>query len=282
MKQLHVRTHRSQHEGATSHWLSLLREAVRECLRDVPLMIASGRGAGVASIKLDGDPTIDAELYIEDRIASLVAQQPWAVQLYSEERGYLLNANRPEYVVLLDPIDGTFLTVRGLPGSCMAVSVHVPETMKPIAAVVGDYYSQELYWASGAGAFKDGAPISPSRTTDLGAAFASTCYGKASRISQMLNQKGLVGTVAWTESTGTMLSMVRVGSGQVDACWDAMLGYKAYDFIAGAYIAEVAGAVVSDEKGEPLCLQQDMEQRCKFVIAATSQLHEQIIRALAA
>ena len=59
----------------------------------------------------------------------------------------------------------------------------------------------------------------------------------------MLKGEGVIKPVYWLNTTGRILSMVWVGTGQVNAYFDLMLGYKLYDFVAGAYIANMAGAI---------------------------------------
>lgn len=71
--------------------------------------------------------------------------------------------------------------------------------------------------------------------------------------------------------------MARVANGQVDACLDLMLGYKPYDFSAGAFIAKQAGAIVTDEYGNDLIYPSDPNVRCKFIIASTRELVDDII-----
>lgn len=260
-------------------WLAPLRAIVASCCEDVPKLIRTGKGADVVVIKPDEDPAIKAELHVENLVSYMLSKQSIPLSLYSEESGYLLHAPRARYVVLLDPIDGTFLAIRNLPGSCIAISVHDAKTMEPVAAMVGDYYSQDIYWATSEGAFKNGTSIHPSSVTTLDKAYISTCYGKASRIPLMLAKKGIVNKAFWIETTGTMLSMVWVGTGQVDVYLDLMLGYKPHDLAAGAYIAKMAGAVVTDELGNDLRYPADLTTRCKFVIAANEKLHSAIMRA---
>jgi fructose-1,6-bisphosphatase/inositol monophosphatase family enzyme len=247
----------------------------------IPGLLLTQGGRQVASIKADGDATIVAELRAEDVVLDLIRRSGAPVRLHSEERGFLLNPAEPEYVVLLDPIDGTFLAQRALPGSCVAISVHEASNMRALAAVIGDYFTGDVYWATTAGAYRNGDAIKPSKVTNLNDAFVSTCYGKASRIGAMLENPRLVGTIAWTETTGSMLSMVRVGTGQVDAYWDLMVGYKPYDFAPAAFIAETAGAIVTDAKGNALRFPADLNERCKFIIAANQELHTAILRATA-
>lgn len=262
-------------------WEPVLRAIVERCLDEVPGLIESGQGAAVTALKPDGDPTIAAELYAERIAQTILSRQDNPVTLYSEESEYLLKASDARYIVLLDPIDATFLAVRRLPGSCVGISVHEANRMEPVAAMVGDYLTADVYWATAEGAFKNGERIRPSSVTTLEHAYISTCYGKATRIGSILDRKGLIGSAQWIETTGGILSMVLVGTGQIDAYLDLMLGYKSYDVAPGAYIARMAGAVVTDEEGNDLRYPRDLEVRRKFIIAANVELHAKIIRAAA-
>jgi len=259
-------------------WLSIFREIVDRCFNDVPTMISSGAGAEICNIKPDGDPTIGAELHAEDIALSVLSRENIPVKIYSEERGYLLDSFGAEYLVLFDPIDATYLAERNLSGSCVAISVLTVDTLEPFAAMVGDYYNRSIYWATRDGAFRNGERIRPSNISTLDKAYVSTCYGKTSRLELMLEGKGVVKPVYWLNTTGGILSMVWVGSGQVDAYFDLMLGYKPFDFLAGAYIASMAGAIVTDEFGRDLVFSSDMNRRYKFIIAANKGLHSEILR----
>jgi len=258
-------------------WISIFRKIIDKCLNDVPRMLRSGSGKKVCYVKKNNDPTIKAELYIENVASSILSRAKIPVKVFSEERSYILDSPKAKYLVLLDPIDGTYLALRNLSGASIAISVLDLDTMKPFAAMVGDYYNQDIYWATNNGAFVNGAPMRPSSIQSLDKAYISTCYGKASRLDLMLAGQGLVKPIYRLNTTGGMLAMVWVGNGQVDAYFDLMLGYKPYDFVAGAHIAKMAGAIVTDQSGKDLVFSKDMNKRYKFIIAANKKLHTQIL-----
>ncbi|MBI3841401.1 MAG: hypothetical protein HY297_05565 [Thaumarchaeota archaeon] len=236
-------------------------------------MIRRGTGRVVKDIQPSGDVTIAAELHAEAIVRTVLNGLSIPVRVYSENGGMLLDDQEARHAVVVDPIDGTYLALRGLPGSCIGMAVFETDCMTPIAGMVGDYLSRDLYWATSDGAYCNGRPIYPSQVKLLSDAYVSTCYGKRSRFEAMREGRGVVSGAFWTEMTGTMLGMVRVGSGDVDACYDLMLGYRTYDFAPGAYIASVAGAVVTDEFGKKLKYPANFSVRQKFVIAANAQLH---------
>lgn len=262
----------------SNFWLDKLEPIVKRCLEDVPPLLTRESGREIVFVKPDGDPAIEAEIFCENLVKAELKKTNLPLTVYSEEQGYLMNHPDSKFIVLLDPIDGSFFALRKLPGGCIAISIHDASTMEPVAAIVGDYLTKDIYWASEGGAFLNGSPISTSGVTDIRQAFISTTYGKISRFSKMIEGSGIVEDAEWFETTGTMLSMVRVATGQIDAYFDFMLGYKSYDFAPGAYIAKMAGAIVTDEKGNDLHLPTQLDIRCKFVIASSKPLHEYIIK----
>lgn len=258
-------------------WINKLRPLIRKCLREIQNSLTNQTSSEITAIKPDGDPTTIADLLAENIVAEQLKKLDFPFKLYSEEKGYIIDRPEAKFTILLDPIDGTFFAIRGIPGGCIGISVHEASTMNPIAAILGDYYNTDLYWASAEGAFHNNKPIHVSGTKDINKAFISTCYGKYSRFGKMLNRVGIVEGAQWIETTGSMLSMVRVATGQIDAYFDLMLGYKSYDFAPGAYIAKMAGAIVTDEEGNELHFPYDLDVRCKFIIASSRPLHEFIL-----
>ena len=50
----------------TERLVSALRAAASKCLREVPQRLLTSQGRSVARVKPDGDPTLEAELYVEE------------------------------------------------------------------------------------------------------------------------------------------------------------------------------------------------------------------------
>ena len=94
-------------------------------------------------------------------------------------------------------------------------------------------------------------------------------------------------------SVGGSLGPVRVAAGVWDASIEIDKGFRPWDFLPGAFIAQGAGAAVLDMEGNDLdvTLIPDVEElirnnfdnesrekcRTKFVVAATKGLAEQIV-----
>lgn len=255
-------------------------EIASQCLVKVPAFVAedTDKASLVVSTKEDGDPSTAVDILAEDIACDVLKALSGQIDFYSEERGYLIKSNNPEYLIQMDPVDGTYLALRQLPGSCMAITAFRNGQMKPVCALVADYYNGDIYWADETGSTLNGKPVHPSNRKTLREALVSTCYGKRSRFGKILDDPRFIDKTFWISTNGGILDMVRVATGQIDAYLDLMLGYKTYDFSAGAYIAEKAGACVTNEHGEPLIYPEDVNQRCKFIIAANKELLGEIIQ----
>ena len=259
-------------------WLAIFKEILNKTFNSLPTLMKSGNGGEVTAIKNDGDVSLKVEVFIEELALSVVSDKTISTNLYGEESGYLLETQDPRYIVLIDPIDATYLFTRNLSGACLALSVIDVETMEPKAAMIGDLYSGDIYSATQEAAQKNESKIEVSGITRLEDSYVSTCYGKASRRERVFGNQVFIPSVNWINTSGGMLSMAWVGSGQLDAYFDLMLGYKPFDFIAGYHIAKVAGATVSNEFGDDIKLTMDMNKRYKFVIASSKELHSGLLK----
>jgi fructose-1,6-bisphosphatase/inositol monophosphatase family enzyme len=79
-----------------------------------------------------------------------------------------------------------------------------------------------------------------------------------------------------------LVDIAKVGSGQCDAMVEALKGFVAREYVAGVHIAAAAGAVATTLDGSPIPVLLDRSARCRFVVAGTASLHEELLRLLAA
>jgi myo-inositol-1(or 4)-monophosphatase len=261
----------------------------------------AGRGAG-------GDITfaIDerAESFMEDFLGSRAPE----VAFYSEDRGLVSPGGDAEWVLVVDPIDGTRPAMAGLESACVSVAL-APLDGEPTMADVEAGCVVEI--KSGA-AFRarrgngvDPAP-SLSRNRDPGRMFWS--YGLRGRpvravaevLGELIDASSVRG--ATFELGSATFDMTRVATGQLDAYVEpgprmvaelpairaefervgggAILNNSPYDLAAAALCLEEAGAVVTDASGRPLgdrpLLGSGAEYQLSCVAAANQELHSAI------
>lgn len=265
----------------------------------------SGEGEG-------GDVTfaIDelAESFMEEHLASRAP----GVAFYSEDRGMVTPAGEPEWVLVVDPIDGTRPAMAGFEAACVSVAAARLDGEPTIADVevgcVVEIKSGTLFVAE-RGAGVDPAPRL-SANGELGRMFWA--YGLRGRPVRVIAEvlEGIVDASSVGGGTfdlgSATFDMTRIVTGQLDAYIEpgprivadvpgmreafervgegAVLNNSPYDLAAVVLICEEAGAAVSDAYGAPLgerrLLGSGVEYQISCVAAANRELHTAICEEL--
>lgn len=152
---------------------------------------------------------------------------------------------------VIDPIDGTTNFVYGIPGFNVSVAAEVDGTVVA-GAVVDPLHGDVFSAALGAGATRNGLPITCRPATTLATALVATGFsydaGRRRRQAEVLAQVLPV-----------VRDIRRIGAAAVDLCWVACgrldgyyeRGLSPWDHAAGGLVASEAGAVVGDLHGGP-------------------------------
>jgi myo-inositol-1(or 4)-monophosphatase len=130
------------------------------------------------SINPYGDQTLVLDLMAEEEIISVIQNSGLEFAILTEERGFLRSEKDPEYLALVDPIDGSANLERGIPLVSIGISI-VPfeENMTSDDAeisVIDSIFTDEMYIAvKGKGVKKNGKKVSTSKSVDLADAIIS-------------------------------------------------------------------------------------------------------------
>ncbi|MFI2562245.1 inositol monophosphatase family protein [Nocardia farcinica] len=156
-------------------------------------------------------------------------------------------------VWVVDAIDGAVQYLQGLPHWCVSIALVCDGW--PVAAVLHNPVLGETYRAAdGAGSFRNGEPITPSRKTVLDAALVATNQppfparqpGVAEQAGRALSR--VLHRVAAVRNFGpTSWQIADAAAGRIDAFWQ--YGVDDGNVVGGALIARQAGMVVTDLDG---------------------------------
>jgi myo-inositol-1(or 4)-monophosphatase len=266
----------------------------------------SGAGAG-------GDVTFAIDERAEAFMEQFLAARAPEVAFYSEDRGLVTPAGDPEWVLIVDPIDGTRPAMAGFEAACVSVALAPLGDGDPtigdvtIGCVVEIKSGQAFVAERGKGL--DPAPALSSNT-ELSRMFWA--YGLRGRPVRRIAE--VVGELIDASSVGggtfdlgsATFDMTRVVTGQLDAYVEpgarliaeipgmreefervgggVVLNNSPYDVAAAILICEEAGAVVTDAWGGPLgaypMLGSGAEYQLSCVAAATAELHARIVAEL--
>jgi myo-inositol-1(or 4)-monophosphatase len=265
----------------------------------------AGAGAG-------GDVTFAIDERAESFMERFLAERAPEVAFYSEDRGLVSPGGDAEWVLVVDPIDGTRPAMAGFEGACVSVAV-APLAGEPtfadvqVGCIVEIKSARAFVAERGRGV--DPAP-SLSANTDVSRMFWA--YGLRGRPVRRIAE--VVGDLIDASSVGggtfdlgsATYDMTRIVTGQLDAYIEpgsrmiadvpavreeferigdgVVLNNSPYDLAAAVLICEEAGAVVTDAYGQPLGSRRILGSGADFqlscVTACTQELHARIISEL--
>jgi myo-inositol-1(or 4)-monophosphatase len=265
----------------------------------------SGAGEG-------GDITFAIDERAEAFMERFLAERAPDVAFYSEDRGLVSPGGDANWVLVVDPIDGTRPAMAGLEGACVSVAA-APLSGDP---GMGDVQIGCVIELKSGRAFVaergHGLAPSPSLSTNRDPSRMFFAYGLRGRPVRAIAE--VIGDLIDACSVGggtfdlgsATFDLTRIATGQLDAYVEpgsrivadvpgmreeferigggVVLNNSPYDLAAAALILEEAGAVVTDAYGESLAghpmLGSGAEFQLSCVAAATPELHEAIVRQL--
>jgi myo-inositol-1(or 4)-monophosphatase len=203
--------------------------------------------------------------------------------LSEEDTPRELGEGKPEYTVVLDPVDGSDNFARGIGTSGMAVAL-IPASL-PISigtveyALVGDLFTGDTWLAArGRGAFSNGSLVHTRSVTRPEEAMIScelNHFAVEAPLSGVLSRARGVRVLGCATRA---LSMVAAGA--LDAHLDLRGRLTPENFLAPSLILTEAGGSVTDPEGNPLPTIQCLTERHSILAAATPELHAALVQQL--
>jgi myo-inositol-1(or 4)-monophosphatase len=268
----------------------------------------AGGGAG-------GDVTFAIDERAESVMEAYLAERAPEVAFYSEDRGMVMPGagDEPEWVLVVDPIDGTRPAMAGLESACVSIAA-VPwglgePTMGEVEiGLVIEIKSGERFLAI------RGAGVEPrpslGTTTEIERMLwtygfrGRPAVGTAVVLEELIDASSVAGGTF--DLGSATFDMTRLITGQMDAYVEpgprmidevpgvradfervgrgAVLNNSPYDLAAAALILAEGGAVVTDANGRPLddrrLLGSGHQFQMSCVCAANPALHGKIIESL--
>jgi myo-inositol-1(or 4)-monophosphatase len=256
-----------------------------------------------------GDVTFQIDEHAEKRMESFLAERAPEVSFYSEDRGLVSpTGDRAEWVLVVDPIDGTRPALAGLESCCVSVAAAPLDSEPAMADVqvgcVLEVKSGQAFVAERGEGLEPAANLSANRSLER----MFWTYGFRGRPARALIEVlcDLIDTSSVGGGTFDLGSatydMTRISTGQLDAYVEpgsrmiddvpairaefervgggAVLNNSPHDLAAAAICLEEGGAVVTDAYGQPLStrplLGSDHTFQMSCVAAANRDLHAAI------
>jgi fructose-1,6-bisphosphatase/inositol monophosphatase family enzyme len=240
-----------------------------------------GVGVEVVRTRSDGDVTRAFDADLEEDLFRFFAESKLPIRFSSEERPDVDLVGSPELLALVDPLDGSSMAARGYPGGSIAVSIVDMGTSKPLLSRIAEVFTGYQYSALGDVALRDGVPIRPSGVRLAGDSLVVAYFASSARM-ELFRKSGIEWNACrWVRNYGGLVDIAKVGSGQCDAMVEVLKGFVAREYVAGIHIATAAGATASTLDGLPVPVHLDRRVRSKFIVAATRELHAELLNMFA-
>ena len=188
----------------------------------------------------------EVEEYLQQALLSLVPGS----QIIGEEKENGALTDAPTWIV--DPVDGTTNLIHDY--RCSAVSIALCENRSPVAGLIWQPYTQEMFYAeAGRGASLNGKEIHVSETPfdkALIAVGTAPYHAELAEKSMELALAFLHSCADIRRSGSAAVDLAYLAAGRLDAFFE--LNLKPWDYAAGSLIVREAGGVVTmpPETGE--------------------------------
>ncbi len=219
----------------------------------------------------------------------------------SEEAGTVeinQQAAGDKYFVVCDPFDGSYLFKHGIPAFWYSSLALYSADLKPICCAVGDCYPRVIAFANEQGAFLgrlEGEQLvqrvrldrayrqtmgRPDVTGMKGASIESYAMKPSKFLFPLVDKyRGLLEPFKFLNPNGGPYGFVDVAEGKIDCYFAPRQPFV--DIFSGIYIAQQAGAIVTDFEGNPVKFVADEETVWDVVATTNPKLHDQVLEALA-
>lgn len=204
------------------------------------------RGSFVAERKRDGSPVTVADREAEGHLRRAIEAAFPDDAILGEEEGEREGASNRRWII--DPIDGTYAFVRGVPLFGVLIGLEIDE--ETVLGVVNMPALKEMvYAARGAGCFLNGEParVSPVWSLDE-ALLLSTDFGTCERYGFGAAAERLQSRAAARRTWGDCYGHVLVATGRADVMLDPVM--EVWDCAALQPIIEEAGGTFTDWHGQ--------------------------------
>lgn len=246
-------------------------DLVEERIRD---LVGTPESGETVRMGADLTPTKMIDQAAEDVVLEYLREEPLCSLLISEEAGKV-SFDGDRGTIFLDPVDGTYNAVTGIP--FYALSIAYAEGGYTKLAYVRNLASGETFTAEkGVSALCNGRPIRVSTVGNLDEC-AMSVYGRKfdpTRVMQ-LGQK----IRRWRLLGASALELCYIGAGRIDGFIDLRGTLRVTDAAAGMLVCSEAGGKVTDLNGHVIRFPNEVTVgRC--LVATNGVLHHKVIEYL--
>ena len=225
--------------------------------------------------KEDHTPITESDTVINRLVIAQLKRDYPHITVIGEEESCIVDNS--EYLVLVDPIDGTIPFCQGIPASTFCISVL--KNGIPIVAVIHDPYCNRTWSAEkGCGTTLNGKPIRVSNQNKLAQSTISIMWWKGSIANLNKVCDEIVDSNAkWINLCSVAIAGGLIASGDLTA--SIFPGQKTWETAAMQLLVEEAGGTATDLYGNKLMFGKDL--KIPGHIISNGHIHDKLVAMVA-
>ncbi len=257
--------------------INILREASKKIYENVKDLAGTedaggdfGRGAG-------GDISRNIDIIAEKTVLDYLKEINFECIVLGEECGRVEISKNPKGYIIMDAIDGSANSVRGVPFFCSSLAFATENKLSSITdGVITNLSSGEMYWASkNKGAFLNESKIQVHNKEPIYKIVGINTSGASPELMKKLHP--IFEQHNHTRHFGAnALEMAMFARGLMDIFIDLRNKIRIQDIAAGYLIVKEAGGILLNDKFETLDADLSYETRISFIAAANQKILDDV------
>ncbi len=229
-----------------------------------------------------GDKTLLLDVKAEDAIINVLSSSGTIFEILTEEKGFIKNDKTPEYLALIDPIDGSANLERGIPLVSIGISIVPFKDMMTSddaeISVIESVFTDETYVAvRGKGVTRNGLHVRPSPPVELKDAIISYDMKRTWDLEFMEQSLRTISAVHDIRRTASnLLDLCWTASGYLDGMVD-LRNMLPIIHLCGTHIVFEAGGFVLNQNGSRFQISLEPQNMMNFIAASNETLARQIL-----
>ncbi|MBN2228865.1 MAG: hypothetical protein JW779_04655 [Candidatus Thorarchaeota archaeon] len=261
--------------------LDTIQEAVITAKRCILENLEQAK-AKSGSVNPYGDKTLVLDLKAEDEIISILQSSDVNFAILTEERGYIQSEKKPEYLALVDPIDGSANLARGIPLVTIGISIvpykDIMTSDDAELSIIESVFTDECYIAiSGKGVTRNRKSVHVANPVPMEEAIVSYDTKKTRDATFIQNSTKTISSLQDTRRTASnLLDLCWTASGFLDGMVD-LRGMLPIIHLSGTHMVNEAGGFVLDSEGNRFHTKLNPDVMMSFVAASNEHLARKIL-----
>ncbi|NJE25070.1 bifunctional fructose-bisphosphatase/inositol-phosphate phosphatase [Thermococcus sp. MV5] len=245
-------------------WNEIALNLAKDIEREIMPLFGTKKAGEFIGVSPSGDKTKFVDKIAEDIVLEYL--KPLGVNIISEEIGSIDTGS--EYSVIVDPIDGSFNFIHGIP--IFGFSFAVFKKKKPVYSMLYEFMPKNVYEGiPGEGAYLNGDRIRVKTLNEKSISISFYTRGRGAKLVEKVRRTRVLGAIA--------IELAYLARGSLDGVIDIRNYVRPTDIAAGYIIAKEAGAIVSDDKGKEISFDLSASEKLNIIAVNDERLLKLIL-----